>query len=64
MDSCKRNFDKILYILIMISGFFVFILSIIQMFKDYGFKNIISVMENFVINIEESSQNFIHIFQI
>ena len=57
MNSCKRNFDKILYILIMISGFFVFILSIIQMFKDYGFKNIILVMENFVINIEESSQN-------
>jgi len=57
MDSCKRNFEKILYILIMISGFFVFILSIIQMSKDHGFKNIISVMGNFVINIEESSQN-------
>ena len=64
MDSCKKNFDKILYILIMIYFFFVFILSIIQMFKDNGFKNIISVMENFVINIEESSQNVIYTFQI
>ena len=55
MNSCERTFVKILYILILIFGLCIFIFSTIQISKDYGYKNIISLIENFVINLKESN---------
>ena len=56
MDSCERVFVKIIYILIMIYGLCIFIFSTIQISKDYGYKNILSLIENFVIYLEESNE--------
>ena len=55
MDFCEETFLKILYILIFIFGFCIFIFSIIQMSKDSGFKNILSLIENFIIYFKESN---------
>ena len=56
MNSCERTFLKVLYILIFIFGFCIFIFSIVQISKDYGFKNILSLIENFIINLKENNE--------
>ena len=52
MNSCERAFMKILYILIFIFGLCTLIFTIIEITKDYGFKNILSLIENFISNLE------------
>ena len=54
--DCERIILKIIYILIFTFGFCIFIFSIIQMSKGNGFKKILSLIENFVINFEESNE--------
>ena len=56
MDSFNRLILLILYILVIIIIFIIIIISIIQMKKGFGFKNILSIINNFIINFEKNNE--------
>jgi len=56
MDSLERFILLILYILFIIISFIIIIISIIQMKKGFGFKNILSIINNFIINFEKNNE--------
>ena len=53
MGDCCRVFIKVVYIIFFFSGFVVFIISLIQISYDYGFNNIIPILETFIDNLEK-----------
>ena len=63
MDPCDKLILLILYILFIIISFIIIIISIIQMKKGFGFKNILSIINNFIINFEKIMNIAMNIFQ-
>ena len=46
-NLCAKTTMKVSYIIFIICGFVIFILSLIEIFKGYGYKNILSILGNF-----------------
>ena len=46
-NLCAKTTMKVSYIIFIICGFVIFILSLIEIVKGYGYKNILSILGNF-----------------
>ena len=54
-NRCTKISMKISYIIFIICGLSIFILSLIEICKGYGFKNILSILENLEGSLDEKN---------